>query len=177
MPVVDCQCHWYPRSFFDAHLRRDDYPRARRHDGALVYELDAKSPIPIRDDHVDLDRLLEQLRTAGIDVAVSSPAALGVDALPAAEAREVAELLNEEQAGAERRHPGRFYGLATLPLADTDAALAVLDDAVGRLGLRGVYLHSNVNGEPIDAERLRPVYARIADWDVPIFLHPTRTVM
>jgi aminocarboxymuconate-semialdehyde decarboxylase len=52
----------------------------------------------------------------------------------------------------------------------------VLDDAVRRLGLRGVVIHSNVAGEPVDAEERRAVYARIAELGVPLCLHPSRTL-
>jgi aminocarboxymuconate-semialdehyde decarboxylase len=51
----------------------------------------------------------------------------------------------------------------------------VLDDAV-QLGLRGVLVHSNIDGAPVDSEWCRPVYARIAELGVPLFIHPTRTL-
>jgi aminocarboxymuconate-semialdehyde decarboxylase len=73
-------------------------------------------------------------------------------------------------------YAGRFYGLATIPWQDTEAALATLDDAILRLGLRGVLVHSNINGAPVDSEWCRPVYARIAELGVPLFIHPTRTI-
>ena len=44
------------------------------------------------------------------------------------------------------------------------------------LGLRGVLVHSNINGAPIDSDTCRPVYARIAELGVPLFLHPTRSL-
>jgi aminocarboxymuconate-semialdehyde decarboxylase len=53
----------------------------------------------------------------------------------------------------------------------------VLDDAVSHLGLRGVLIHSNINGAPIDSDTCRPVYARMAELGVPLFIHPTRTLM
>jgi aminocarboxymuconate-semialdehyde decarboxylase len=68
------------------------------------------------------------------------------------------------------------YGLATLPWQDTAAALAALDDAVLRLGMRGVLIHSNINGEPIDSDVCRPVYRRIAELGVPLVIHPALTL-
>jgi predicted TIM-barrel fold metal-dependent hydrolase len=114
---------------------------------------------------------------AGVDVGVSSSGSLGVDALPLAEARELAHLLNEERAEAERRYLGRFLGLATIPMQDPEAAVAVLRDAVGRLGLRGVCICSNVNGQALSSDELRPVYGAIQELQIPLFIHPTKTVM
>jgi aminocarboxymuconate-semialdehyde decarboxylase len=174
--MIDCQWHWYPRSFFEAQLGRRGYPRARRQDGGLFYEVAPGAALRIELQHTDLDLQLEAATAAGIDAVVSSPASIGVDGLPPEEARELAQLLNEEQSKAQRAYPGRFYGLATLPLHDADSAVAALDDAVLRLGLRALYLHSNVDGDPLDSDRLRPVYARAAALGLPIFLHPAKSI-
>jgi aminocarboxymuconate-semialdehyde decarboxylase len=133
---------------------------------------------PIRPHFYDLDKQLEVYEAAGIDVVISSSGSFGdVDSLPVEQAKEVALALNELRAEAEREHRGRFFGLATIPWQDTGAALEVLEDAVTRLGLRGVLIHSNVAGAPIDSEHLRPVYARVAALGVPLCLHPARTIM
>ena len=175
MSVVDCQAHWYPRAFFDALLDRDGYPRARREVSGLVYDFAPGVSLPLAPEYIDLDLQLKRLRAVGVDVVVSSPASFGVHSFPAAEGRALAELLNAELAGAQQRYAGRFYGLATLPLQDASASLAVLD-AAAAAGLRGVHLPSNVNGEPLESDRLRTVWARLEQLALPVFLHPTRTL-
>ena len=174
--VIDCQFHWQPELFFELHLGRSSYPRAERTDDGYMYCLSADCVIPFPSRQCDLEAALADANEAGIDAVVSS-VALGVDELPPAEAQEIAVALNEARAEAESAHPGRFYGLATLPMQDTEAALATLDDASQRLGLRGVCIYSNVAGAPLDAEHCRPVYARLAELDMPLFLHPTRTIL
>ena len=53
----------------------------------------------------------------------------------------------------------------------------MLDDAVNRLGLMGANLPGSVGEDPrIDAERLEPFYARVAELGLPLFLHPTDAV-
>ena len=62
-------------------------------------------------------------------------------------------------------------------MQDTRVALEVLEDAVGRLGLMGVNLPGSVGADArIDAERLEPYYARVAELGLPMFLHPTDAV-
>lgn len=174
--VVDCQSHWHPRAFFEALARRRDYPRAERSsDGGYVVELSERVAFPIMPLLLDLDRQLQDAAEAGIDVVVSSTGAFGVEDLPAADAHEMAQLLNEETRAAERSHPGRFHGLARVPLQSPDAALEVLDHAIVDLGLRGVCICSNVGGRSIAEEACWPVYARIEELGVPLFIHPTRT--
>ena len=176
--VVDSQTHWYPRLLWEAYTRRDAYPRCRCEGDGYLFELAPERWFPIRPHFYELELQLEAFEAGGIDVVVSSSASFGdVDALPLEQAKEVAIALNEARADAEREHAGRFYGLVTLPWRDGEAALEVLDDAAGRLGLRGVLLHSNVAGSPVDAEHLWPVYRRIAELGLPLCLHPARTVM
>ena len=175
--VVDVQCHWYPREFFDTLARRTDYPRCVRVDGGYRTELAPDMSIPVTVEHFDLERQLAESKAVGIDVLVSSTGSTPIDSLPVSEAREVAILLNEARFDMQRKYPDRFVGLATLPMADPEVALATLEDAAGRLGLHGVCICSNVNGESIATEELRPVYARINELGLPVFLHPTRSVM
>ena len=176
--MIDSQAHWYPRLLWEAYAGREEYPRCRREGDGYLYELAPDRWFPIRPHFYELDLQLETFAAAGIDAVVSSSASFGdVDSLPVDQAREVAIALNEARADAEREHAGRFYGLATLPWQDGQAALEVLDDAAGRLGLHGVLLHSNVAGAPVDSEHLRPVYRRIAELGLPLCLHPARTVM
>jgi aminocarboxymuconate-semialdehyde decarboxylase len=176
--VIDSQTHWYPRLLWEAYAGREEYPRARRDGDGYLFELAPDRWLPIRPEFYELDLQLEAFAAAGVDAVVSSSASFGeVDALPVEQATEVAIALNEARADAEREHAGRFYGLATLPWQSAEAALAVLDDAAGRLRLHGVLLHSNVAGVPVDAEHLRPVYRRIAELGLPLCLHPVRTPM
>jgi predicted TIM-barrel fold metal-dependent hydrolase len=173
--VVDCQSHWHPRAYFDALAKRRGHPRARpSSDGGYVVELSERMSFPIRPLLLDLDQQLEDAHAVGIDVVVSSTGAFGVEHLPAAEAREMAELLNEEQARAQAVHGDELVPLARIPIQDPGAAIEVLDRAVGELGLRGVCIASNLAGESVAQERFRPVYERIERLGVPLFLHPTR---
>lgn len=176
--VVDTQCHWFSPTLLDAHLDVDVYPRVRRDGDGYAFEVAPGRFAPWGPAFTDLELQLETFAAAGIDAIVSSSASFGdVDRLERGRALEVAIALNEERAAREAIYPGRFYGLATLPWQDTDAALTALDDAVGRLGLRGVLIHSNIDGAPVDSEWCRPVYARIAALGVPLFIHPARTIL
>jgi aminocarboxymuconate-semialdehyde decarboxylase len=173
MMVVDYQTHWYPPAYLDSIRGRSAYPHTANAEDGYLY----KGP---NGDHRVLDRRFFDLELHfadmdehGIDVMVCSPNLVGeVTMLPLPEARETAQLLNEEMARAQREFPDRFVGLAMLPMQDADAAIEALDDAVGRLGLSGVCILSHIAGRPIASHDTRPIYSRIAELGVPIFLHP-----
>ncbi|MDH3462809.1 MAG: amidohydrolase, partial [Acidimicrobiia bacterium] len=72
-----------------------------------------------------------------------------------------------------RDHPGRFRALGSVVMQDTDLALSGLDHAIDELGLDGVMILTNVNGEPLDADRLEPVWEAANERKTLIYVHPT----
>ena len=42
-----------------------------------------------------------------------------------------------------------------------------------KLGMRGVLMHSTINGEPLDLPKFKPLYAQMAEFDLPIWIHPS----
>lgn len=176
MRIVDCQAHVHGRAFFEAHIGRREHPIAERAGDGYVFHTSNGSANPIPPQYCDIDVQLEEMSAHGIDAVISSMGAFNVDHLPVEQATELAMHLNQERADVERAHRGRFHGLALLPMQDAGAALATLEHAVSSLGLRGVCIGSNVNGESIAAPARRPVLARIAELGIPLFLHPTRSI-
>ncbi len=173
--VIDCQFHWHPPALLEHDLGRADYPRATRVEDGYRYELSAVETQHFTARFIDLDTQLAEAAAAGIDVVVCGPSASGDVGGRAdlGEAVEVATLLNEEVARAQEAHPGRLYGIAVLPMQDVSAAIEVLDHAIGKLGLYGVGVYSNIGEASIATPELRPLYERIEELDVPILLHPT----
>jgi aminocarboxymuconate-semialdehyde decarboxylase len=65
--------------------------------------------------------------------------------------------------------------LAAVSLDDVDAALREVERAVTQLGARGVQVFTSVAGRPLDRPEYRPVFAAMAEHDLPVWLHPART--
>ncbi|MFI0487046.1 amidohydrolase family protein [Actinomadura sp. 9N215] len=176
MTIVDCQWHWHPPALLDWHLGRAEHPRAFRTGTGYRYEVSPDETWVYDRRFTDLDHQVQVLDAVGIDVAVVSASVAGdLSDRPLGEARDLCVLLNEEMARAQRVYPDRFFGLAHLPLTDTESALRVLDDAVDRLGLRAALLPGNVAGDSVAVERLWPLYERLERLRLPVFLHPTRS--
>jgi aminocarboxymuconate-semialdehyde decarboxylase len=172
--IVDYQAHWYPRSCVEDLVGRSAFPRAERTaDGGYVLLDDGVAQPTVDRLTLDVEEHLTQADTTGIHALVFGPATLSeVLNLPPAEAADLLDRIHDEYAAAQRAHPDRVAGLAALPMQDPDTALAVLDRAVGELGLRGVSLLTVNEGRPPVSEGTLAVFARIAELGVPVFLHP-----
>ena len=117
MRIVDSHFHWWPRSVFEALRKRKGYPRIELNsDGDYVYlrdDGDADYKLTTWPAWFDLDEQLAHMDGLGheIDVVCSiGPFSVAFSELPATEGRDLAMLWNEEMAGAQKKHPGRFLG-------------------------------------------------------------------
>jgi aminocarboxymuconate-semialdehyde decarboxylase len=95
----------------------------------------------------------------------------GPDASP-----DLAKLGNEEMAKLVAQRPDTFLGfVASLPMNNPDAAIKELERAIDELGATGVQLYTNANGRPLDLPDYEPIFAKMAEAKLPIWIHPTRT--
>ncbi|MDI9619221.1 MAG: amidohydrolase family protein [Candidatus Nezhaarchaeota archaeon] len=108
----------------------------------------------------------------GVDVQVLSQTAPVLTGLDPETAKKVCEASNNAIAEFCAKHPERFAGLAIVSLLDVDSALEELDRAIMDLGLKGVTIPTNVDGEGLDYPQFRPFFERVSKHDVPVFLHP-----
>jgi predicted TIM-barrel fold metal-dependent hydrolase len=89
---------------------------------------------------------------------------------------ELVRLANDALAELCRRHPDHFPTFAaSLPMNDVAASVAEADRAIGTLGARGVQVFTNVAGKPLSAPAFRPLFKRMAEHDLPVWVHPMRT--
>lgn len=114
----------------------------------------------------DLDLQLKEMGEAGIDVSVLS-CLLGWSA-PLDECR----WINDDLAKIQAKYQGKFVGLAQAPALSGRDAAEEIDRAVGKLGLKGVTVTSQINGESLDSPKLYELYKKVCELDVPIFVHP-----
>ena len=82
--------------------------------------------------------------------------------------------INNAIARVLQRHPGRFIGLALIPMQDQTLALEELDRAVGELGIHAPLIVSNVNGRNLSEPEFWPFYQRLEELGVPLIIHGSR---
>jgi aminocarboxymuconate-semialdehyde decarboxylase len=180
---IDIFPHIMPEKYFKA-LRKKakrgtDSPRVE-HSGPKEAVAEQYSAINQLDDRVNIaaiDQLEVRLRLSDRypDVlqvlTVSTPPLETL--VTASDAIELAKIANDELAELAAKYPDKFIAaVACLPLSDIDAAMKEADRAITQLHLRGVQIFTNINGEPLDEPKFRPLYELMAKHDLPIWIHP-----
>jgi hypothetical protein len=178
--TIDLEAHFATQGWVDAMYANPGYPRfaddSARRKRRLWYWPDAFEP------HGDklLDRLLEfgegrirEMDAAGIDLAVISLTAPGIDHFSPRIGTRLASQANDELAAAIDKHPDRLMGFAALAPKDPDAAVRELERAVKELGLKGWKTHSNFGDSYLDDKRYWPILAKAEELNVLIYIHPT----
>ena len=161
---IDVFPHILPRKYFDRMLQVAPAGLALQK---------RMSGIPVLVD-VDLRFRMMDRHEGYVQVLTLANPPLEVVAGPEA-SPDLARLANDEMAALVAKHPDRFPGfVASLPMNNPDAALAEVDRALGPLGATGVQIFTNVNRRPLDLPEYRPIFARMAERRLPIWMHPAR---
>lgn len=173
-PVVDIHAHFVPEGYLrliEAEGRAHGLTLRPSPEGLLI--MIGQVPIgPITPAYYDLERRLRAMDAQGVTIHALSLMPPMVYWADAGLGLRLARLVNDAIAEAVRARPDRLVGLATLPLQAPAAAVTEVGRAVTELGLRGVYLGTNVRGGDLDDPSLTPLFTRIAALGVPVFLHP-----
>lgn len=87
----------------------------------------------------------------------------------------LAKLANDEMAELTVKYPEKFIAaVACLPVNDMDAALIETDRAIRDLKFKGVQLYTPANGKALDSPEFLPLYEKMSEYDLPIWIHPAR---
>lgn len=172
---VDAHTHYLPEPFRDL-LREWEKPvRIEERDGQ-EFVVHTTGSFPLFPGFTDLDARVEWMDEHGIDVTLMSVSTPNPNEGPFSveKSTELVRAINDGYAAAQREYPDHVAGLGALPLRDPDAALAELDRIAGDLDLAGVAVPTAVRGEKLSKPELAPVFDRIEELDLTVFVHPGR---
>ena len=175
--VIDVQSHIIPKSYWNFLTKNKNRPNivqdSNQYD--LWYSNELKYSIDKR--MFSVEEKLEAMKKGKIDMQILSIAMPGVDFFSPTDGLSLAKAINDEISQVVEEHPGKFLGMATLPLHDVGQAIDELERATKTLGLRGVELFSNVDGRNLDDETFLPLYEKLVQFDIPVMIHPTKPLM
>ncbi len=157
--IIDHQHHYLPAEFVKAPA--DGRPQAEYTDGNPSYTFN-----PLISD---LDAHLAVMDETGVGAAVLS-CSVGMDNPDLAQCRRINDALRQ----AEERYPGRFIGLAHLPVIG-DGASDELVRCRDELGFVGAVTTSEPQGMGLDAPEMDDYYRRLCDLGMYLFVHPLLT--
>lgn len=161
--IIDIFNHFMPKAYLDrltdlvpGHVAVTAFPRLK----PLV---DVEARLRLLDEFGDMQNVI-CLANPPLEL-VAAP-----DKTP-----ELARLANDGLADVCARHPDRFPAfVASLPMNNVEAALAEIERAIGQLGARGIQVFTNVAGKPLSHPEYRPIFRRMAEHDLPVWVHPMR---
>jgi aminocarboxymuconate-semialdehyde decarboxylase len=174
--IIDMHAHFTPPEWLEE-IRRNgsDYGCVLNEDksGRHLLQIGDQTPSPIFLPLLDLTRRTETMAACRLDrqVLATSMGAVGYH-LGMRQAQKLSRLFNETVAQAAKNAGPRFIPVATVPMQSAAAAVEELDYAVKSLGIRMVEIGTNINGLNLDEERFRPFFARAAELEVLVQLHP-----
>jgi aminocarboxymuconate-semialdehyde decarboxylase len=124
-------------------------------------------------EFVDIETILAEQDKAGVDVVVLTPwsSLFRYDADLEASVQ-ANHIQNDALARLVAEHGSRVAALGTVPLQDSQAAVAELKRAVNELGLLGVEIGTNINGVYLGDSQFRPFWAAAEELGAFIEIHP-----
>ncbi len=167
--IIDCQSHLFSPELLA-------YMEKRKEPPSIVVKDDRKFLVvgnwhrPMVDG-IDLEAKLAAMDAAGIQLTALSTNDPGPEQF-GPEGPAVARTIHDFLADVVKTHPTRFFALATLPMQDRAAAEAELDRCVGKLGMKGILLYSNLAGKFPDEPEFRWLFRAAEAKGLPVLLHP-----
>jgi uncharacterized protein len=161
--IIDIYNHFMPKPFMDrladlvpGHIVLKAFPRLQ-----TLWDLDAR--LKLLDRFPDYSQVLS-LANPPLEL-------LGTPE----QTPELARIANDGLAELCRREPARFPAfIASMPMNNVAACLTEIDRAIGALGARGIQIFTNVNNKPLSAPEFRPIFKKMREHDLPIWIHPIR---
>jgi uncharacterized protein len=164
-PIIDIYCHIFPDRYYQEMQRISPqlgHMGKRLRGVTKLVDLDAR--FKEMDEFGDYRQIISLPNPAIEDIANPD---VGL---------QLARIANESMAELCRKYPKRFPAFAAaLCMTDVEGSVAEARRAVKDLGARGVLLYTNVAGRPLDDPEFEPIFACMAELDLPIWLHPIGT--
>lgn len=176
MKTIDIHAHLVPHSLWKAVDARAEWYGYKQEPGGPLADVvgnGKRNSFSTPKVRYSTQERLKDMDAQGVDIQVVSihTPFFGYH-LDAAQGRSLARDVNIEIAGMTREQPLRFAGLATLPMQDVKSAIAELEHAVTKLGLKGAELDTNVNGEQWDEPKFLPFFKAAEAMGAVLLFHP-----
>lgn len=164
-PLIDVYCHIYPGIFFEEMTRLS--PQTHN----LGKRLRAITRLfDLHERFAEMDRYGDYRQVISLPNPPIEDIATGADGL------RLARIGNDAMAELCARHPRRFAGfVAAVSLTDVAGSVTEAVRAVTELGACGIQVFTPLAGRPLDDPAFAPIFAAMAAYDLPVWLHPART--
>lgn len=178
MPTFDLHAHCVPEALLTQLADGGRLGVTASWDGEKYrVAIGSRQPMPLPANIFDVDNRLGVMDRAGVDVQVLSTwMGLSACELPVDLAPTFARAFNEAMAAVVADHPGRFLGLANLPMCDPPAAADELRHCVLELGMVGAEIATRPGQRDLDDPAFLPVWNAAEELDCVLVVHPLHSL-
>jgi predicted TIM-barrel fold metal-dependent hydrolase len=174
--AIDMYAHVVPKRYWEEVNRRIGYSKLEEYVSKEALGIELTRTLWNMDERLRITDKYEGL----VQVLVPSGPPLELIAGPK-EAADLAKICNDEMAKLVADYGDTFIGaVAFVPLNNVEAALSETDRAITKLGFKGILVHSPIYendpevSKPLDMKDLLPLYEKMVEYDLPIWIHPKR---
>ncbi len=177
--VIDIHAHYYPQSFLDLIAEEGKRFKAdyRMTADGFYLSSPAGSIGPLPTKIIDLKQRMADMDAQGVSmqaISLTTPMVSWGDADLSLKLSRTWKRV--AQARRTKPHPTRLVAFLILPMLDPDRAIDELNRAARLPGMRGVYMGTNINNRDLDDPLFEPIFAKIEQLGLPVFLHPLQTI-
>src|SRR5262249_7890838 len=164
-PLIDIYCHIYPEKFFEEMTKLSPQTQNLGKRLRTITKL------------FDLNERFREMDQFGQYRQIISLPNPPIEEIAGGEAGlQLARIGNDAMAELTARPPERFAGfVAAVAPTDMEGSAAEAAGAITHLGAWGIQVFPPLAGRPLDEPAFAPVFAAMAGFDLPIWLHPART--
>jgi aminocarboxymuconate-semialdehyde decarboxylase len=175
---IDIHAHYYPQSFLDLIAEEGKRFKAdyRMTGEGFYLSAPAGSIGPLPSKFIDLKQRLADMDEQGVSMQAISLTTPMVNWADAEFSLKLSRTWNDAASEAHKAYPTRLVALMILPMLDPDRAIDELNRATKLAGMRGVYMGTNIDNRDLDDPLFEPIFAKIEQLNLPVFLHPLQTV-
>lgn len=177
--AIDIHAHYYPETFLDL-IAAEGGPFGascdRSNPDGVRLKLGKMQMPPLDASFTDLDARIRDMDACGVDVHALSLTVPMVYWAGRDLGQKLCWAFNDAIAAAHDAHPDRLIGFAVLPMHEPDLAAREVERVAALPGIRGVYAATHVVDRELSDEAFFPVYERLEDLGLPLFLHPVRVI-
>jgi aminocarboxymuconate-semialdehyde decarboxylase len=170
---IDFHNHFYPPEY----LRRLErwgtrYEFSQDATGLKIVKDKGARFLSITSQMVSPEERIADMDRIGIDIQVLTLSNPNVYFSTRKRNLDLAKMVNDFFADLCQKYSNRFVAFASVPLNHPEDAIDELYRAFNDLGMKGVVLGSNIDGEHLHSKAFWPFYEEVHRLNLPIFIHP-----
>ncbi len=169
--IVDVHTHYYPEGYLEVLKKSEKFKIGTDSSGRSFIQAQGARIVTLTSPMTDICERIKAMDDDGVDVAVISLSTPNIFFAEKSMALDLCQEANNDLLRLSQVHSRRIVALSSVPLQYPELAVKEMERALG-LGMVGVTIGTNINGQPLNLEEFAPFYEAADALECAIFVHP-----